>query len=164
MSINYGKDLIIKNVNPNAENIGDCVIRSFTSYFEDELTYEEIKNEILAISKSYGSTNPQAYQRPIYFENFAKDANMVKIYVDDKKEFSTGNRLIKFCKKNKINAIGISNTHAAYVDYKVGLIDTWDSRRKHINYILINKDDALFIGAKPEKNDRFAREIEIFEF
>ena len=72
MSINYGKDLVIKNVNPNAENTGDCVIRSFTSYSEDELTYEEIKNEILSISKSYGSTNPHAYQRPIYFENFEK--------------------------------------------------------------------------------------------
>lgn len=163
MSINYGKDLIIKNVNPNAENIGDCVIRSFTSYFEDELTYEVIKKKILAIAKSVGNTNPYAYRRPIYFEPFAKNANMVKIYVDDKKEFSTGNRLIKFCKKNKINAIGISNTHAAYVDYKVGLIDTWDSRRKHINYILINKDDALFIGAKKDE-EHYSPYIETFEF
>lgn len=163
MSINYGKDLVIKNVNPNAENIGDCVLRSFTSYFEDELTYEEIKKKIVAIARSKGSVESHPYRRPVYFNSFANDANMVRIYVDDKKEFSTGNRLIKFCKKNKINAIGISNTHAAYVDHKIGLVDTWDSRRKHINFILINKDDALFIGAKPEK-DGYSPYIETFEF
>lgn len=163
MTINYGKDLVIKNVNPNAENIGDCVLRSFTSYFEDELTYDIIKEKILAIAKSYGNNDPHAYRRPVYFNTFANDANMVRIYVDEKKEFSTGNRLIKFCKKNKINAIGISNTHAAYIDHKIGLVDTWDSRRKHITFILVNKDDALFIGAKPSKRIE-KNYIETFEF
>lgn len=164
MTINYGKDLVIKNVNPNAEYIGDCVLRSFTSYFEDELTYEEIKNKILAIAKGKRSTDPNAYTRPIYFNTFAYDANMVRIYVDEKREFSTGNRLIKFCKKNKINAIGISNNHTAYVDHKIGLVDTWDSRRKHIEYILINKDDALFIGAKKDERYTSINYIETFEF
>lgn len=163
MSINYGKDLVIRNVNPNAENIGDCVIRSFTSYFEDELTYEEIKNKIVTIARNKGSKEPCPYTRPMYFTTFANEANMVKIYVDDKKEFSTGNRLIKFCEKNKINVIGISNNHAVYVDYKIGLVDTWDSRRKHMKFILINKDDALFIGAKPKK-DFYNPYIETFEF
>lgn len=158
------KDLVIRNVNPKNENIGDCVLRSFTSYFEDELTYEEIKNKIVTIARNKGSKNPRPYTIPLYFNDFAKEANMVRIYVDYKKEFSTGNKLIKFCEKNKINAIGISNDHAAYVDHKVGLIDTWDSRRKRIRYILINKDDALFIGAKHEEDDCFVDEIETFKF
>jgi hypothetical protein len=142
------KDLVIKNVNPKNENTGDCVLRSFTSYFEDELTYEEIKNKIFEIAKSRGNIDLHPYRYPKYFLAFAKEANMVKINVDDKKEFSTGNRLIDFCKNNRINAIGVSNNHAVYVDYKIGMVDTWDSRRKRIRFILINKDDAIMMGAK----------------
>lgn len=73
---------------------------------------------------------------------------MVKINIDHKKEFSTGNRLIDFCKNNRINAIGVSKNHAVYVDYKIGMVDTWNSRRKRIRFILINKDDAIMMGAK----------------
>lgn len=156
------KSLVIKNVNPNNENTGDCVLRSFTSYFEDELTYEEIRDKIFEIAKRRGSIDLHPYRYPKYFLIFAKEANMVKINVADNKEFSTGNRLIDFCKKNRINAIGISNNHAVYIDYKIGMVDTWDSRRKRIRFILINRDDAIMMGAK-QINFKDAL-IDTFEF
>lgn len=61
------KDLVIKNVNPKNENTGDCVLRSFTSYFEDELTYEEIKDKIAEIAKNRGCIYLHPYRYPKYF-------------------------------------------------------------------------------------------------
>lgn len=146
--------MTLKNYNPLGERIGDCVLRAFAGYFDKELDYETIKKEIL----KYGSY-PEAYAETYVFDKFAKEAGLVKIECrkryGSKNEVRTFNRAIEFAKQFRIGIICMANTHAAYVDDKDGLVDTWDSRGKHMSYFYIHRDDAKLLGLEIKENKRY---------
>lgn len=153
--------LTIKNVNPRNESIGDCVVRAFTAYFDKELDYDSVKKEII----KYGKYD-QSYERSYVFDKFAKEAGFVKIECrkryGSKNEIKTFNRAIEFAKQFRIAIVCMSNTHAAYIDYKDGLIDTWDSRGKHMHYFYIHRDDAKLLGLeiKEDFNKNYTNQVD----
>lgn len=149
--------LTLKNFNPNNELTGDCVLRAFTALLENELSYNEIKKEIL----KYGKTFDRAYT----FDKFASEIGMVKVDNNpyNTNEVKTFNRAIEFAKQFKVGMICIANNHAVYVDYKNGLIDTWDSRSKRIRYFYIFKEDAELLGLKinGNTNSKFTSKVDL---
>ena len=134
-----------RNLNPRGERLGDCVLRAFSALLENELSYDEIKKEIVKYD-AYG----KMYNQVVYFEKFANELGMVRIDNNSKNanEVKTFNRAIEFAEQFRISMVCIANDHAGYIDYKNGLIDTWDSRSKRIKYFYIYKEDAEMIGLK----------------
>lgn len=127
------------NANPQGLRIGDCVLRAFTSFLQGP-TYEEVKEGIL----KYGYD----YTRAKNFEPYAFENDLVKIDLlsSQHKGLGTFNQLALFCEQYNVRAIGMSMTHLVYVDPKIGVVDTWDSRMRRTVCFFIEKKDADRIG------------------
>ena len=141
-----------KNYNPDKKSTGDCVLRAFSAYLDKELSYDEIKEKIMA----YGNqSDPTRYKNEFAFGNFAGEIGLVKVKCAKWNRFdlSNINRAINFSKQFKVGMLCIVNTHMAYIDPKWGLIDTWDSRGKRLEYFYIHRDDALMLGLEIIEGD-----------
>lgn len=140
-----------KNYNPKKENIGDCLIRAFVAFHRGTKTYEQIKNELKVIGKKVGCTynsdraiihycknnNLKAYvsndKRDEYVYKLSKKYNL-----DNKTVFQTKNKRMNinnFTKYNEGDAIVCTRDHAVYIDNN-NYIDTWDSGRCFVNYVI----------------------------
>ncbi|SCO93484.1 hypothetical protein [Enterococcus phage VPE25] len=154
--------ITLENFNPQLDRIGDCVLRAITAFEYYEMynlgacdlstydTYNRIKDEI----ESHGP-----YDRQINFEKYLSNHGYVRInaykWIDNIRVRSA-NQLAIFCKNFNISALALSNTHMAYVDPKKGVVDTWDSRRKHLEVFYIKEEDVHKLDLKmKEEIDRF---------
>lgn len=136
------------NYNPTKARIGDCVLRAITAfeYVERKLkNVEQISSEELYEKVKLGITSYGDYTLQRYFEKYLSEHGYVRVeafnYIDNIR-IRTENQLAMFCKNFNVMALALSNTHMAYVDPILGVVDTWDSRRKRLEYFYIKEEDV----------------------
>lgn len=149
------------NYNPTKARIGDCVLRAITAFehFEKKLkNVEQISSEELYEKVKLGITSYGDYTLRYYFEKYLSERGYVRVdafnYIDNVR-IRTENQLAMFCKNFNVMALALSNTHMAYVDPNLGVVDTWDSRRKRLEYFYIKEEDVERLKLKlAEAGDR----------
>lgn len=155
MTMNFIKE----NMNPNNDNIGDCVLRAIARLEKDNMTYDEVLNRLKELNPNEFSKMEDAYKIPLVYETILEELGYIRFktnvdFIKTRYRITSVNMASLFAKDFGTDVLALTNNHAVAALSDGSFSDTWNSGRKRVIEFFIKDNDGILEEIMSENNVR----------